>query len=125
MRTTRLWPAFGLFLVLLQISQSFAEEDMADGEGDMSIHSCKVESCAGWRLNKLPEVKRFIHEDLEKNYERTTFKKIPGKSPEMVFYNENGEELERIDITKMTRSELNALITAKGIPAKGGKHDEV
>ena len=50
----------------------------ADGEGDMSIHSCKVESCAGWRLNKLPEVKRFIHEDLEKNYERTTFKKIPG-----------------------------------------------
>ena len=43
----------------------------------------------------------------------------------MVFYNENGEELERIDITKMTRSELNALITAKGIPAKGGKHDEV
>ena len=91
----------------------------------MSIHSCKVESCAGWRLNKLPEVKRFIHEDLEKNYERTTFKKIPGKSPEMVFYNENGEELERIDITKMTRNELNALITAKGIPVKSGKHDEV
>ena len=70
-------------------------------------------------------MKRFIHEDLEKNYERTTFKKIPGKSPEMVFYNENGEELERIDITKMTRNELNALITAKGIPVKSGKHDEV
>jgi len=70
-------------------------------------------------------VKRFIHEDLEKKYERTTFKKIPGKSPEMVFYNENGEELERIDITKMTRNELNALITAKGIPVKSGKHDEV
>jgi hypothetical protein len=50
---------------------------------------------------------------------------ISGKSPEMVFYNENGEELERIDITKMTRNELNALITAKGIPVKSGKHDEV
>ena len=31
------------------------------------------------QLNKLPEVKRFIHEDLEKKYERTTFKKIPGR----------------------------------------------
>ena len=95
----------------------------ADGE-DPTIHSCKVESCAGWRLNKLPEVKKFIYEDLEKKYERTTFKKIPGKSPEMIFYNTNGEELERIDISKLKRDELNALIVAKGIPVKG-KHDEV
>ena len=95
----------------------------ADGE-DPEIYSCKVESCAGWRLNKLPEVKKFIYEDLENKYERTTFKKIPGKSPEMIFYNLNGEELERIDISKMKRDELNALITSKGIPAKG-KHDEV
>ena len=95
----------------------------ADGE-DPEIHSARIESCAGWRLNKLPEVKKFIYEDLENKYERTTFKKIPGKSPEMIFYNLNGEELERIDISKMKRDELNALITSKGIPAKG-KHDEV
>ena len=94
-----------------------------DGE-DTKIHSAKVESCAGWRLNKLPEVKTFIYEDLEKKYQRTSFKKIPGKSPEMIFYNDNGEELERLDISKMKRDELNALIVAKGIPLKG-KHDEV
>ena len=42
----------------------------------------------------------------------------------MIFYNTNGEELERIDISKLKRDELNALIVAKGIPVKG-KHDEV
>ena len=62
---------------------------------------------------------------METKYERTSFRKVPGKSPEMIFYNANGEELERIDVAKMTRVELNALIKAKGIPVKTGTHDEV
>ena len=95
----------------------------ADGE-DPEIHSARIESCAGWRLNKLPEVKKFIYEDFEKKFERTTFKKVPGKSPELFFYNANGEELERMDISKMKRDELNQLVKAKGIPMKSG-HDEV
>ena len=95
----------------------------ADGE-DPEIHSARIESCAGWRLNKLPEVKKFIYEDFEKNFERTTFRKIPGKSPELIFFNANGEELERTEISRMTRSELNQLVSAKGIPSKS-KHDEV
>jgi hypothetical protein len=65
-------------------------------------------------LNKLPEVKKFIYEDLEAKYENTSFKKVPGKSPEMIFFNSNGEELERIDISKMKRDELNDFIQAKG-----------
>merc|ERR1711899_474183 len=120
METIKLWSYVGLFCLIIHLIHA---EDQADGE-DPTIHSCKVESCAGWRLNKLPEVKKFIYEDLEKKYERTTFKKIPGKSPEMIFYNTNGEELERIDISKLKRDELDALIVAKGIPVKG-KHDEV
>ena len=94
----------------------------ADGE-DPNIYSCRVESCAGWRLNKLPEVKAFIFEDLESKYSRTSFKRIPGKSPEMIFFNANDEEIERVDISKMTRKELNTFVQAKGIPTKG--HDEV
>ena len=43
----------------------------------------------------------------------------------MIFYNANGEELERIDISKLIRSELNALLVKKGIPLKGASHDEV
>jgi len=75
-------------------------------------------------LNKLPEVKQFIFEDFENKYERTTFKRMPGKSPEMIFLNANGEELERVDIAKMTRQELNNFIQAKGISLKSN-HDEV
>ena len=69
-------------------------------------------------------MKKFIYEDFEKKFERTTFKKVPGKSPELFFYNANGEELERMDISKMKRDELNQLVKAKGIPMKSG-HDEV
>jgi len=120
MKTMKLWSLIGLTCLLVHIIRA---EDQADGE-DTSIHSCKIESCAGWRLNKLPEVKQFIFEDFEKKYERTTFKRMPGKSPEMIFLNANGEELERVDIAKMTRQELNKFVQAKGISLKSN-HDEV
>jgi hypothetical protein len=38
-------------------------------------------------LNKLPEVKKFIYEDFEAKFDNTVFKKIPGKSPELIFFN--------------------------------------
>ena len=44
--------------------------------------------------------------------------KIPGKSPELIFYNKNQEELERIDISGMLRSELVELLDKRGIPRK-------
>ena len=47
-----------------------------------------------------------------------------GKSPEIVFYNAEKEELERIPIDKMTREELNQLMTDKGIEKKVAKEDE-
>ena len=56
---------------------------------------------------------------------------MPGKSPEIVFYNAEKEELERIPIDKMTREELNQLMTDKGIEKKetkgdeGSQHDEI
>merc|ERR1712180_43335 len=85
---------------------------------DTVIHSVVVESCSGWRLNKLPEVKAFITKDLETLYERSEFKKIPGKSPEAVFLNIGGEEVERVVLTGMTRDLLNSLMVSRGIPLK-------
>ena len=76
-------------------------------------------------MNKLPEVKNFIHGDLTSKYERTEFKKIPGKAPVMYFYNQAGKELENLNIEKYTRDELNKLLVAKGIPRKSNGHDEV
>ena len=41
-----------------------------------------------------------------------------------MFFKANGEELERVDIAKMTRQELNKFVQAKGISLKSN-HDEV
>ena len=57
----------------------------------------------------------FFQGDLELKFENTEFVKIPGKSPELIFYNKNEEELERIDIANMLRSELIELLDEKGI----------
>ncbi len=45
---------------------------------------CVVVSCAGCRLLNLEDARRFVYEDLG-GYERTEFRRIPGKSPEMLF----------------------------------------
>ena len=68
-------------------------------------------------------MKKFIYEDFENKYEKSVFKKVPGKSPEIIFLNANGEELERLDISKMKRDELVKLMEAKGIPKKQQKED--
>ncbi len=70
-------------------------------------------------------MRKFLEEDLVAKYENTDFKKIPGKSPEMVFLNDSGEELERLDIAKLTRDELNRLLVSKGIKQKPSPRDEV
>ena len=39
----------------------------------------------------------------------------------MIFYNKNGEELERMDISQMLQSELVALLDKKGITRRKPK----
>ena len=41
-----------------------------------------------------------------------------------VFYVQEGEELERLDIAKLSRVELNKLLVAKGIRTKTQGRDE-
>jgi len=112
---------FGLAVAVLLVGNVLAEDEI--DEEEPVPHSVKVESCAGWRLNKLPEVKKFITEDLETLFQNTEFKKIPGKSPEMIFYNQFGEEIERMDISNLVRSELVALLDKKGIARKVPKEN--
>ena len=94
-------------------------------------------------------MKSFIFGEFQTDYLRTSFSKIPGnqiqllgreylilftgKSPEVIFYNVDNVELERIPIDKMTREELNQLMVEKGIEKKpkeekegdGSDHDEM
>ena len=98
-------------------------------------------------------MKAFINGEFQKDYLKTTYTKIPGihllkdlhctvkisgktflkkyyfssnsgKSPEAVFYNEAGEELERLDISGMKRTELRELMDVKGIKKKPVEEEE-
>ena len=52
---------------------------------------------------QLPQVKNFIYSDFESKFDRTVFKKIPGKAPEAIFYTQSGKEVERLNIEKFDR----------------------
>jgi len=75
-------------------------------------------------------VKNFIYGDFESKFERSVFKKIPGKAPELIFFTLAGKEVERLNIERFSREDLNKMMSAKGIPRKPGQgdapsHDEV
>ncbi|TRY75244.1 hypothetical protein TCAL_01670 [Tigriopus californicus] len=57
----------------------------------------------------------FIEEDFQSLYPRTSVRKVPRqKSPELIFSDSNHIELERIDISGLTRQELKTLMKLKG-----------
>ncbi|XP_017880689.1 selenoprotein M-like [Ceratina calcarata] len=82
-----------------------------------------IESCSGCRLNRLPDVRQFIFEDVP-NYNNVAFKHIQGAVPELVLFNENEEEVERLPLSSLTREECNNLLISKGFTKKIAK-DEI
>ncbi|KAF7390116.1 hypothetical protein HZH68_011973 [Vespula germanica] len=83
-----------------------------------------IESCSGCSLNRLPDVKKFIFEDVPK-YNNVEFKHIQGASPELVLYDENEEEVERLNLVSLTRDECNDLLLSKGFKKSIPKKDEI
>ncbi|XP_025160256.1 selenoprotein M-like [Harpegnathos saltator] len=79
--------------------------------------SAKVESCSGCSLNRLPDVRQFIFEDLPQ-YDNVEFKQIQGAIPELVLFNKHEEEVERLVLSKLTREECNNLLVSKGFTKK-------
>ncbi|KAJ8679969.1 hypothetical protein QAD02_015756 [Eretmocerus hayati] len=116
-------PGTAVFLVIIiGVSMLLIDSGLADS--GKIIHAV-VESCRGCQLNRLPDVKAFINEDLPQ-YENTEFKHIQGAPPELIFYNENEEELERIKLAQLTREECNELLKKKDFKRKGASvKDEI
>nr|NP_001299691.1 uncharacterized protein LOC106128355 precursor [Papilio xuthus]BAM18449.1 unknown secreted protein [Papilio xuthus] len=81
------------------------------------IASARIESCRGCSLNRLPEVKSFVMEDAPK-YERLEVKFITGADPELILLDSNDRELERILLSRLSRSECNDLVQSKGFSKK-------
>ncbi|XP_076160896.1 selenoprotein M-like [Ptiloglossa arizonensis] len=85
--------------------------------------SARVESCKGCRLNRIPDVRDFVFEDIP-NYNNVEFKHIQGADPDLVLFDENDKEIERLPLTKLTREECNNLLMSKGFTKKIAK-DEI
>jgi hypothetical protein len=104
-----------LLLGLALASSTFAAEGLYE--------RAVVESCQGCQLNRLPDVKKFIFEDVP-HYENVEFKHIQGAAPELVLYN-NEEEVERLPLAKLTRDECNELLVVKGFKRSTPVKDEI
>uniref|UniRef100_A0A3Q1FYU1 Selenoprotein M n=1 Tax=Acanthochromis polyacanthus TaxID=80966 RepID=A0A3Q1FYU1_9TELE len=88
------------------------------------LAKARVETCGG-QLNRLRElqVKAFVVQDIPLH--NLVMKHIPGADPELVLLNHYYEELDRIALSDMTRSEINELLEKLGFYKKAQPEDEV
>ncbi|RXN30601.1 seleno M-like protein [Labeo rohita] len=70
------------------------------------------------------EVKAFVTQDIPL-YHNLVMKHIPGADPELVLVNHYYEELDRIPLSEMTRTEINALLAKLGFYKKENPEDQV
>ncbi|XP_022199590.2 selenoprotein M [Nilaparvata lugens] len=98
---------------------SFYVIAMADVDIDNKLKPfrAEVQSCKGCALNRLPEVKSFIYLDLPK-YPDVTFKPIVGANPDLVLFNSDDTEIERIDLKPFTKAQCNDLLESYGYKMK-------
>jgi len=91
---------------------------------DKDVVRAVVESCGGWRLNRLPDVKAFIREDLQ-FFHNAEFKQIPHHNPDLVLLNAEDQVVERIDLSPFNREECNQLLISKGFYRKHSSDESV
>uniref|UniRef100_A0A8C9Y275 Selenoprotein M n=1 Tax=Sander lucioperca TaxID=283035 RepID=A0A8C9Y275_SANLU len=70
------------------------------------------------------QVKAFVVQDIPL-YHNLVMKHIPGADPELILLNHYYEELDRIALSDMTRSEINELLRELGFYKKAKPEDEV
>lgn len=97
---------------------------LADDTATSSVVKARVESCGGWRLNRLPQIKKFIYEDIPL-FHNVEFKSKPGANPDLLLLNSNDEIIERIDLSKFDREGCNQMLMAKGFYKKATVEEEV
>uniref|UniRef100_A0A3Q3JFF4 Selenoprotein M n=1 Tax=Monopterus albus TaxID=43700 RepID=A0A3Q3JFF4_MONAL len=78
------------------------------------------------KLDGLAKARVEVHCTLDHNVSHNlVMKHIPGADPELVLLNHYYEELDRIPLSDMTRSEINALLGNLGFYKKAQPEDEV
>jgi len=89
----------------------------------INCETARLETCSGWRLNRLPKVKAFINDHAE-FYENFEIKYIGGANPELVFDKEDGSDAERIAVDQMETQEICDVLEKRGY-VKKTKEEEV
>jgi len=70
-------------------------------------------------LNQLPEARRFIKEPGHADtYLGLKVNFIPHHNPDLVFFNEHGEEKERLDLGTYSLQQIHDLMAEKGFQRK-------
>jgi len=57
----------------------------------------------------------FLYGDLTSSFLRTKFEKVPESAATAIFYNEGGEEVERVLLEGLSRKELFQLMDSRGV----------
>ena len=85
-----------------------------------SVSRAEIETCSGCKLNRLPDVKRFVtdEESGALSFASVTRKLIPAHNPDIVFYSVENMVVERIDMTKFTFDDLVSLLISRGFVRK-------
>lgn len=65
----------------------------------------------------MKDVKAFVYEDVPK-YDKVTFKKINGAPPELVFFDEDDNVIERVDLKPLDREQCNYELLKRGFLLK-------
>lgn len=75
-------------------------------------------------MNRLPEVKKFIYDDV-KLFHNVEFKKVPGAPPVLKFLNEADEVVEEVEMSELNREQLAEVLTSRGFYKKESEEAEV
>lgn len=101
------------FLLMVLILVNVVHGDDINKE----VVAARVESCKGCQLNRLPETKKFIFEDVPL-FDNVEFKHIQGAPPELVLLNKDYKVVERIDLAPLSRQDCNDLLVKRGFHRK-------
>ena len=78
-----------------------------------AARTAEIQTCSGCKLNRLPDLRKFIKEDVSM-YSEISVRLISGQNPDFVILDDNGAESERIDLTQLDIQGLHSLIASRG-----------
>jgi len=93
-------------------------DERAD-ERESTPTRAEILSCSGWRLNKLPHIKKFLKGEA-REFENLTVKYVGG-DPRLLFYNADDKVINQINLIKMTPEEIKKTLRDNGFDKKAEK----